>query len=182
MHLEAIIDWTWRCSWRIQSIKLRNTLWRSLWCYFRIVLEGQDQVSLEIYCKALMEWVWAWMWRPIWSHIGDSFRGYDSVNMEVYLEAVHWKWKMAGILIMCATYRKWTTLQSAKNYVKWWLQSERQLILDEQCTQIELIIEVSQVGQDDLISLIALLVELWTTECRMEKGNQIDISGRETSE
>ena len=56
MHLEAVIEGVWRCTWRPRS-------WNS-----------------EIHLEAVIERVWRCSWRPRLSTFGDAFGGRDRVT------------------------------------------------------------------------------------------------------
>jgi len=50
IHMEAVIEWVWRCTWRPWSCELG----------------GRDRASVEIHLQAVIERVWRCTWRP-WS-------------------------------------------------------------------------------------------------------------------
>jgi len=72
IHLEAVIEQVWRCTWR---------LWLSE-CWY--ALGGRDGVSLEIHLEAVIEWVWRFTWKLSWCELG----GHNHVYLKIHLEAV----------------------------------------------------------------------------------------------
>ena len=111
IHLEAVIEWDWRCTWRPQLSE------------FGYTLDQSDRVNSVMHLEAVIEWVWRRNWRPrrswtqrctwrpqlsglgnafggrervplrcTWkpwsSEFGDALAGYDRVRSEEYLEAV----------------------------------------------------------------------------------------------
>jgi hypothetical protein len=50
MHLEAVIQRVWRCTWRPRSSELRCTLWLGQ-SEFGDALAGYDRVRLEEYLE-----------------------------------------------------------------------------------------------------------------------------------
>jgi len=72
MHLEAVIEWVWRCTWRPWSCELA----------------GRNRASLEIHLEAVIERVWRCTWRPWSSKVGDALGGRDRASLEMHWEAV----------------------------------------------------------------------------------------------
>ena len=75
MHLEAVIERVWRCTWRPRSSELRDAL------------RGRNQSSLEMHWEAVIEQVWTCTWRPRSSELRDAFPGCDRASWEMPLEA-----------------------------------------------------------------------------------------------
>jgi len=57
MHLEAVIERVWRCTWRLRSSELRDAL------------GGRDQTSLEIHLEGVIERDWTSIWRRPMDHV-----------------------------------------------------------------------------------------------------------------
>ena len=76
MHLEAEINWTERCNWRLWSIE------------FVDALGGCDRASLEMHLEAEVEWTQRCTWRAWSSKYGHELGGLDRVNTEMNSEAV----------------------------------------------------------------------------------------------
>jgi len=72
MHLEAVIEWIWRCMWRPWSCELA----------------GRNRASLEIHLGAVIERVWICTWRQ-WSckHAGRN-RASPEIHLEAMIERV----------------------------------------------------------------------------------------------
>jgi len=78
--LEAVIEWTYKCTWRPQSCEQGS----------------HNPASLESHLEAVMERVWGWTWRPCSCELGGRnraslvvhFGGHDRARLDEYLEAV----------------------------------------------------------------------------------------------
>jgi len=88
MHLEAVIEWVWSCTWRPWSCELA----------------GHNRASLEIHLEGVIERVWRCTWRPWSREFGDALAGRDWASLEIHLEGVikwdwtsTWRWPMDGV-------------------------------------------------------------------------------------
>jgi len=72
MHLEAVIERVWRCTWGPCSCDLG----------------GRNRTSSETHLQAVIERIWRYTCRLCWSEFGDALAGYDRARLEEYLEAV----------------------------------------------------------------------------------------------
>jgi len=85
IYLEAVIEWVWRCSWRLRS--------------------SEPRVALRDW---EIEWTQGCTWRPWLREFGDALRDQDRVNSEMHLEAViepvgrytwkPWSFNIEGVL------------------------------------------------------------------------------------
>ena len=75
MHLEAEIEWTQRCSWR---------LWQS---EFGDALAGRDRVNSAMHLEGMIEKVWRCTLRRWLSEFGDALVGCDRAGLEMHCEA-----------------------------------------------------------------------------------------------
>jgi len=82
MHLEAVIERVWRCTWRLRSSELRDAL------------GGRDRASLEMHLETEIEWTQRCTWRPGSSKFGDALGGHDHANLQAVIERVwRYTWK-----------------------------------------------------------------------------------------
>ena len=81
MHLEAVIERVWRCTWRPRLSELRDALGGR---------DRRDRASLEMHFEAVIERVWRCNWRSRLSELRDALRGRDRAcsDMHFDLEAV----------------------------------------------------------------------------------------------
>jgi len=90
MHLEAVIERVWICTWRLRS------------SVFGDALEGDDRANLQ----AVIERVWRYTCRPglselrrctwrLWStEFSDALWGCDRASLEMHLQAmIEWDWR-----------------------------------------------------------------------------------------
>ena len=91
MHLEAVIEQVWWCTWRPTSSNSKMHLeavmervWRSTWrlCLseFRDAFGGRDQVTQRCTWRPRTCWTLWCTWRLWLSEIGDAFGGRDGVT------------------------------------------------------------------------------------------------------
>jgi len=108
MHLEAVIERVWICTWRLRSRDLRDALGggdrASLEIHLEAVIERVWRYALGAHdcanLQAVIEWVWRYTWRPrscelrrctsrLWSiEFGDAFWGCDQASLELHLQAM----------------------------------------------------------------------------------------------
>jgi len=86
MHMEAVIELVWRCTWMEAVIKWTQTF--TLWLTYSDHDDGLEDwhlVSLEMHLKAMVMSTW----RPWWNQFAVILGGHSSVN----LEASNRKWR-----------------------------------------------------------------------------------------
>jgi hypothetical protein len=67
MHLEAVIERVWRCTWRPSSSELRDAVGGRDQVELRDALGGCDRASWEMHLEAMVgrDWRSTWRW-SIW--------------------------------------------------------------------------------------------------------------------
>jgi len=68
MHLEAVIEPVWRCTWRLRSTEPRDAL------------GGRDRASLEMHLETEIDSTLRCTWNPGLIEFGDALRDQDQVN------------------------------------------------------------------------------------------------------
>jgi len=97
IHLEAVIEWVWRCTWRPLLYELGGHRHASIkictWRPWMCELGGCDRVSLEMHLDVVIERLWRY-----------AHWGHESANMEAVIDRVWgcswWPWssEIAGVL------------------------------------------------------------------------------------
>jgi len=102
MHLEAVIERVWRCTWRPRSSWTQRCTWRPQSSDFGDGFAGRDRVTQR--CT----------WRPWSSEFGDAQGGRDRVTSRMHLEAVIervWRctWRPRSGWTERCTWRSWSS-------------------------------------------------------------------------
>ena len=103
MHLKAVIELVWRCTWRPRwsisqmhleaNIKLNSEMhmeavieevWRCICrprlCHSEMHLEDEIKMNTEMHLEAVIEQGWRWTWRPWSREFGDTLGGQDHLT------------------------------------------------------------------------------------------------------